>query len=143
LQFANVVRGAVIGDDCLIAPCACVDGARIGNGTRISHGAAVFPGAVIGDSVFIGPNVVFCNDRWPTTSKVGFDIQRPIIQVSVGNGTGIGAGAIILPGVRIGDGAMIGAGCVVDQSVPDFYLMKRGGEIVPLDHRVPRRMRSC
>ncbi|MEG3085550.1 DapH/DapD/GlmU-related protein [Sphingomonas sp. PB2P12] len=36
----------------------------------------------------------------------------------VEQGASIGAGAIILPGVRIGKGAMIGAGAVVTHDVP-------------------------
>jgi acetyltransferase-like isoleucine patch superfamily enzyme len=36
----------------------------------------------------------------------------------VGRGASIGAGAVILPGVRIGERAMVGAGAVVTRDVP-------------------------
>ena len=38
--------------------------------------------------------------------------------VAVGRNAYIGAGAIILPGVRIGEGAIVGAGAVVTKDVP-------------------------
>lgn len=145
-QFASVIRNSRIGEDCTIGSGACIDGAVIGNGTSVSHGAGVYPGAIVGERVFIGPHVACCNDRWPVASKDGFDLQRFIdgmVSVRIGDGVGIGAGAIILPGVRIGDGAMISAGAVVVQNVPDDYLLKRSGEMVPLDGRIPVRMRSC
>ncbi|HOA81763.1 MAG TPA: DapH/DapD/GlmU-related protein, partial [Defluviitaleaceae bacterium] len=34
----------------------------------------------------------------------------------------IGAGAIILPGVRIGRGAVIGAGAVVTRDIPEYSI---------------------
>lgn len=39
-------------------------------------------------------------------------------RVDVGRRVYIGAGSIILPGVRIGDGAIVGAGSVVNRDVP-------------------------
>jgi maltose O-acetyltransferase len=38
--------------------------------------------------------------------------------ITIGNDVVIGAGAIILPGVKIGDGAIVGAGSVVMSDVP-------------------------
>jgi acetyltransferase EpsM len=39
--------------------------------------------------------------------------------VSVGEGTWIGAGAIVIPGVKIGKNSIIGAGSVVVKDIPD------------------------
>lgn len=39
--------------------------------------------------------------------------------IEVGDGTWIGAGAIILPGVKIGKGVVIGAGSVVTKDCED------------------------
>lgn len=41
----------------------------------------------------------------------------------VGNDVWIGAGAVILQGVRVGDGAVIGAGAVVTRDVPPYAIV--------------------
>jgi UDP-2-acetamido-3-amino-2,3-dideoxy-glucuronate N-acetyltransferase len=41
----------------------------------------------------------------------------------VGYGASIGAGAIILPGLRIGAWALVGAGSVVTRDVPDHAIV--------------------
>jgi virginiamycin A acetyltransferase len=41
----------------------------------------------------------------------------------IGNDCWIGAGAMILPGVRLGDGVIVGAGAVVSGHVPDFHIV--------------------
>jgi acetyltransferase-like isoleucine patch superfamily enzyme len=43
--------------------------------------------------------------------------------VSIGDGTWIGTGALILPGVHVGAGCVIAAGAVVTESVPDDTLV--------------------
>lgn len=146
-QFASVIRGAMIGADCVIASNVLVDGAVIGDRCSLSHGAVLYPGTVLGDEVFVGPGVACCNDRWPVCSKEGFDLDRLLggmVSVRIGNKVGIGAGAVILPGVSIGDGCMIAAGAVVSKSVPAGHLVKGDGSVVvPLDGRIPVRMREA
>jgi len=46
--------------------------------------------------------------------------ESPIV---IGNDVWIGAGAIILPEVKIGDGAIIGAGAVVTHDVPAYAIV--------------------
>lgn len=145
-QFASVIRHSVVGDRCKIGSCSIVDGARVGDGTTISHGTFISPGTVIGNYAFIGPNVSFCNDMWPSVSKVGFDLDQlivgEIITTRVEDGANLGVGVIVLPGVIIGLGSMIAAGAVVDRPVPPGCLFKRDGEIVKLEpSRTLRRMR--
>ena len=69
-------------------------------------------GIVIGDNVQIAPNVsIFTHDG----SK---DRKNPIEkEVIIEEGAYIGAGAIILCGVRIGKNAIVGAGSVVIKNV--------------------------
>lgn len=43
--------------------------------------------------------------------------------IMVGNGSFIGAGSIILPGVSIGSNVVVAAGAVVTKSVPDGYVV--------------------
>jgi acetyltransferase-like isoleucine patch superfamily enzyme len=75
----------------------------------------LWDGLTVEDDVFIGPNVSFANDLYPRSGHRDFLRQNTLI----GRGASIGAGAVILPGVRIGVGSMVGAGAVVTRDVPD------------------------
>jgi len=143
-QFASVIRSAELGADCSVGSCAIIDGAKVGDRVLIGHGVSLNPGIVIFEDVFVGPNVTFCNDLWPSTSKEGFDIEAlkscRHMTTMVMPGASIGAGAVVLPGIGIGYGAMIAAGAVVDRNVPDHYLLRRGGSLVRVDPLRKRRM---
>ncbi len=76
-------------------------------------------GIVIGDNVIIGPHVQIM-----AVDHVFDDPTRPILEqglrafgVTVEDDAWIGAGAIVLDGVRIGRGAVVGAGAVVTRDV--------------------------
>jgi acetyltransferase-like isoleucine patch superfamily enzyme len=146
-QFASVTGGTVLGADCVVWPLVMLDGPRFGDRCRIATGVAMGPGFWFGDDCFVGPNVTVCNDRWPTALKVAFDADRfreGLITVKVGNGVGIGANAVVLPGITIGDGAMIAAGSVVSKNVPAGFLYRGDGvirEIHPND--CGKRMIAC
>lgn len=131
-QFASVIRGTVLGEDCNVAHGACLDGPVFGDRCIICHNVAMGPGFKIGNDVFVGPGVVFCNDAWPTTSKEGWSLaafQKGDNTILVGDGSSIGANATVLPGVKIGKNCMIAAGAVVNRDVPDFGLFCRDGSI--------------
>ena len=68
---------------------------------------------VIGNNVFIGPNVTFTNDKKPRVSG-----DWTLLDTIIEDDVSIGAGSIILPGIKIGKGSMIGAGSVVTKDVP-------------------------
>lgn len=142
-QFASVIRGARIGEDCNIASGACIDGSIVGDRTKIGHNLAAGPGFLIGADVFIGPNVTLCNDAWPRAHVVGFDVfrydGRPAIIVE--DGASIGANAVILPGVIIGAGAMVAAGSVVTRDVAPRHLWKHGEQERIYGEDVKRRLR--
>lgn len=137
-QFASVIRGTRLGENCNVASGATLDGPRFGNRCIICHNVAMGPGFWFGDDVFVGPNVTICNDAWPATHTRGFDQAAlragyaPFVTVRVGDGVAIGANAVVLPGVVIGNHAVVAAGAVVDRAIPADHLLRRSGEIVSI-----------
>lgn len=130
-QGATVIRSAKVGEHCTVGACSVVDGAEVGDRCLIGHGAQIHPGTKIGNDVFVGPGAIICNDMWPSTSKDGFEIgDRPTVVVE--DGAVIGAGAIILPGVRIGAGSMVAAGVVCEETLPPNVLLQRNGYITAM-----------
>ncbi|MFM7263820.1 MAG: acyltransferase [Acidimicrobiales bacterium] len=124
------------------------EGTMIGPGVALSAGMA--PGqeclservVVIGDRVLVGRgsgivghfSVEIGNDVWTghhvyiTDQNHGYeDIARPISAqtqperaVTIGDGSWIGHGSVVLPGARIGRHVVIGANSVVTGELPDF-----------------------
>lgn len=114
-QFVVVLQGASIGSDCNICShCFIENDVLIGDRVTIKNGVQLWDGLRVGDDVFIGPNAVFTNDKFPR-SKHHLDLAV-VTEIEVG--ASIGAGATILPGIKIGRHAMVGAGAVVTRSVP-------------------------
>ncbi len=73
----------------------------------------------IGDKVMFGPNVMIATANHPiepTLRAKGLQYNK---DVYVGENTWIGAGVIIVPGVRIGKNTVIGGGSVVTKDIPD------------------------
>lgn len=141
-QFASVIRGTVLGEDCNVASCATLDGPVFGDRCIVSQGVAMGPGFLLGDDIFVGPNVTFCNDRWPTASKECFDLdalQNGFVTIRVMDGATIGANAVILPGVIIGAGAVIAAGAAVGRSVPEDHIFTRKGNVYPIRSQIEMR----
>lgn len=114
-QYVVVLPGAVIGSDCNICShCFIENDVTVGNRVTVKSGVQLWDGLKVGNDVFIGPNATFANDKFPR-SKHHFETPAATF---IDDGASIGAGATILPGVRIGRQAMIGAGAVVTRSVP-------------------------
>jgi acetyltransferase-like isoleucine patch superfamily enzyme len=77
----------------------------------------------IGDRVSIAPRVTLVTSSHPNQSLI-----RPFAPVSKGpiiieDDAWLGAGCIVLPGVRIGRGAVVGAHSVVHQDVPSLHVV--------------------
>lgn len=114
-QFAVVLAGARIGRDCNLNAHTLVEGgALIGDRVTLKCGVYIWNGIVLEDDVFCGPNATFTNDLRPRSRQTPATWMKTVVE----KGASIGAGAIILPGVRIGRDAMIGAGGVVTKDVP-------------------------
>ena len=122
-QSVTVWSNAVIGADVVIFP-NCVIGANvyigkgsfIGRGVHIQTGVFLPNNSKIGNGVFIGPNATFTDDRHPRAGNKHYRPEPPVLE----DGCSVGAGAVILPGVRIGKCAMVGAGAVVTRDVESY-----------------------
>ncbi len=114
-QFSVVLPGARIGRDCNICShCFIENDVLIGDRVTIKNGVQLWDGLIVGDDVFVGPNVTFSNDKFPRSKH-----HLPhSLRTEIEGGASIGAGATILPGLRIGRNALVGAGAVVTRSVP-------------------------
>ena len=89
----------------------------IGRGSHIVAHHSI----VIGDDVYTGP-YVYITDQNHSYADPDLPIGRqwPVNDaVSIGAGSWLGAGAIILPGARIGRNVVVAAGSVVRGEVPD------------------------
>lgn len=114
-QFVVVLPGAKIGADCNICShCFIENDVVIGDRVTVKSGVQLWDGLRVGDDVFIGPNAAFANDKFPRSRQ---HLNNPV-ETIIEDGASIGAGATVLPGIRIGRRAMIGAGAVVTRSVP-------------------------
>lgn len=113
-QFVVILKGAQIGCDCNICAHVLLEGDVIlGDRVTVKSGVQLWDGLRVGNDVFIGPNVTFTNDRFPRSKVYPESFAQTVIE----DGASIGAGAVILPGVRIGTRAMVGAGAVVTRDV--------------------------
>lgn len=121
---ARILADVVIGYNCNIGGGAEIGrGTTIGSCTRISSGVFLPPAARVGNSVFIGPNATFTDDRDPKVRRFGdgpYTAEPPIIE----DHANIGAGAVVLPGVRIGHHALVGAGAIVTKDVPPHAVVR-------------------
>jgi acetyltransferase-like isoleucine patch superfamily enzyme len=113
--FAHVLPGARIGSDCNICDHVFIENdVVLGDRVTVKSGVQLWDGLRVADDVFIGPNATFSNDKFPRSKQY----QRAIAETHIARGASIGAGAVVLPGIRIGARAMIGAGAVVTHDVP-------------------------
>ncbi|MEM9040356.1 MAG: DapH/DapD/GlmU-related protein [Actinomycetota bacterium] len=110
--------GMAVGQEMVTDPVVRVgDRCLIGRGSGIVGHLEI----VIGDDVWTGHNVYI------TDQNHGYeDLDRPISQqsmperpVSIGDGSWLGHGTVVLPGARIGRHVVVGANSVVNGELPD------------------------
>ena len=110
----TTVYGTAIHPSAIVSPHATIEegtvvmqgaivqtGTQIGKHCIINTGASVDHDCMLENFVHISPHATLCGD------------------VKVGEGTWIGAGAVVIQGIRIGKNCVIGAGSVVCKDVPD------------------------
>jgi|GEM_PF-305798 len=118
-QFVIVLEKAQIGKNCNInAHCFIENDVIIGDNVTVKCGVYLWDRMRIENNVFIGPNATFINDNYPRSKDYPDEFQQTILE----EGASIGAGSIILGGLRIGKNSMIGAGSVVTKNVPENEL---------------------
>ena len=123
--FVEVQKDAVIGDDC-----------------KISSHSFVCSGVTIEDGVFVGHGVMFINDLYPRAVNQDGTLQTEadwkLVLTRVKRGASIGSNATILGGVTVGEGTLVGAGAVVTKDIPDFAIAVGVPARVVGDSREPR-----
>lgn len=94
--FAQIGEGSVIMQGAIIQ-----SGAVIGKHCIVNTGASIDHDCIIEDFVHISPSVTLCGN------------------VHVGEGTHIGVGASVIPGINIGKWSLVCAGSVVISDIPE------------------------
>lgn len=124
---AQIREGATIGKNCIIGKGVYVDKVvKIGNNCKLQNYSCIFHGATIKNGVLIGPGALILNDKYPRAitprGKLKSDSDWEEMPTVIEKGATIGAGAVVLPGIKIGEFALIGAGAVVTKDVPAYTL---------------------
>ena len=120
-HFCHVMKGATIGERCILGQNVNVDGGTIiGNNVKIQNNVSIYTGLVIEDDVFLGPSCVLTNVTNPRSQVNRHHLYEKTL---IKRGATIGANATILCGVTIGRYAFVGAGAVVTKDVPDYALV--------------------
>jgi sugar O-acyltransferase (sialic acid O-acetyltransferase NeuD family) len=95
----------------------------------IGKGTVVMQGAILQSSVYVGNHCII-----NTCASVDHDCHIDDFvhisphstlcgNVSIGKGSQVGAGAVIIPGIKIGKWSLVAAGAVVMKDVPDNVLV--------------------
>ncbi len=109
---AYIRERGVIGEESVVGRGSGVDpDVVIGDRVSIQSSVYVTAGTVIEDDVFIGPGAITTNDR--LSGPLDGQLDGPTLC----RGCRIGAGAVLLPGVRIGEKALVAAGALVSADV--------------------------
>ena len=73
----------------------------------------------VGDQVMFGPNVTIATANHPIDPALRAKGLQYNKDVYIGANVWIGAGAVIVPGVRIGKNTVIGGGSIVTKDIPE------------------------
>jgi UDP-3-O-[3-hydroxymyristoyl] glucosamine N-acyltransferase len=124
-QQAQIRQRAVVGEQCTIGKGVYLDqDVVIGSQVIIQNYTTVLRGVMIESGVFIGSNVTFANQLSPRAITANGQLKKSESNdfecILVRYGASIGAGAVILPGVRIGSFAAVSPGAVVTGDVADL-----------------------
>ncbi|RYE53438.1 MAG: acetyltransferase [Sphingobacteriales bacterium] len=100
---ATVSSRSVIGEGTVVMGGVVINtDSHIGRHCIVNTNASIDHDCSLEDFVHIAPGAILCGD------------------VYVGEGTLLGARAVVIPGIRIGKWCTIGAGSVIIKDIPDF-----------------------
>lgn len=116
---------AEIGDNCYIEPPFHANW----GGRHVHFGKNVYANfnltlvddthIFVGDYTLFGPNVTVATAGHPILPQLRQRGLQYNMSVHIGKNCWIGAGAILVPGIRIGDNVVVGAGSVITKDLPD------------------------
>jgi len=72
----------------------------------------------VGDYTMFGPNVVIATAGHPILPELREEGYQYNAAIHIGKNCWIGAGVIIVPGIRIGNNVVIGAGSIITKDIP-------------------------
>ena len=102
---ALVSKHSTIGEGTVMMPYSVVQTCcKVGKHNIINTGAILEHECLLEDYVHVSPHATLCGN------------------VTIGEGSWIGAGATIIQGVKIGKWSIIGAGSVVTKDIPDGHV---------------------
>jgi acetyltransferase-like isoleucine patch superfamily enzyme len=156
---AQVRERAKIGQNCILGKGTYIDfDVVLGDNCKLQNGVYIYHPAMVEDGVFFGPGVIITNDKIPRAvnpdMSLKSDADWEVSPVWIGKGASLGAGSVILPGVRVGRWAMVGAGAIVTRDVPEHGLVVgnpaqlagyvcRCGHRLEIDAEGSHRCRRC
>lgn len=98
----------------------------IGDGTSIEQNCHI----VAAGELVIGCNCVLSSNVYISDCNHKYAVDKPIMEqdlevrkTTIGNGTFIGVGAKIMPGVNIGKHCIVGANAVVTKNIEDYSMV--------------------
>ena len=115
---------AEIGEDCYIEPPLRANwggkNVHFGNGVYANFNLTLVDDGdiFVGNNVMFAPNVVIASATHPIHPELRRKQAQYNLPIHIGNNVWIGAGAVVLPGIKIGDNTVIGAGSVVTKDIP-------------------------
>lgn len=114
----HVTNTAIIGKNCSIGQNCYIAG-KIGAGCKLQNNVNVYKGVTLKNFVFCGPSMTFTNVLNP---RAEYPKKGKYIKTLVEKGASIGAGAVIVCGIKIGKWSLIGAGSVVTKDISDYAI---------------------
>jgi acetyltransferase-like isoleucine patch superfamily enzyme len=130
---ASIREQCRVGTHCLISRYVTINyNTVIGDRTRIMDSTHITGNCVIGSDVFISILVATANDNEMVSRSY---TARGMVGPRIADYASIGAGACLLPGVRVGEGAIVGAGSVVTKDVESYTV------VMGVPARLTRRLR--
>ena len=125
---AQIRENATLGKNCVVSKNVYIDfDVRVGDHCKIQNNCSIYHGASLGNGVFVGPHCVITNDRFPRAVNPDGSLKSAtdwtISKTHVDDGAALGAGTILVCGVKVGKWAMTGSGSVVTKDVPPHALV--------------------